>query len=221
MQLKTKNMNWKHTTNNNRMNVDEANQPLTIPLIINSQEPQMSSASLRVVENKVFFYDVILDSSVLELNRILMEVDIKLQNTKVLLGDTFDPVIHLHLKTGGGEIYSAISTVDLMRTLKSKVYTYVDGNVASAGTLITLVGAKRYMGKYSNLLIHQLSGEMYGKFSEMEDTMENCANLMKFIKSFYKQYTKIPMKKLDELLKRDLWLSAEECLEYGIIDQII
>ena len=201
---------------------DTTTTTMAVPLIINTSAPeQMASASIRVVENKIFFYDAITDDSVIDLNRILLEIDIKLQNTTILLGDSFDPIIHLHLKTGGGEIYCAVSTVDLIRTLKSKVYTYVDGSVASAGTLITLVGQRRFMGKYSNLLIHQLSAEMYGTYSDMEDTMENCTNMMKFIKTFYKQYTKIPMKKLDELLKKNLWLSSEECLEYGIIDEIL
>lgn len=214
-------MNWKSTRTNKRMDVDEDNnQQVAIPLVINNQEQQMLSSSIRTVENRIFFYEMIVDPTIVELNRLLLETDMKLQNTKTTLGDSFDPVIHLHMKTGGGEIHSAISTVDLMRTLKSKIYTYIDGSVASAGTLITVSGTKRLMGKYSNLLIHQLSGDMYGKFSEMEDTMENCTNLMKLIKSFYKQYTKIPMKKLDELLRRDLWLSADECLEYGIVDEV-
>lgn len=202
------------------MNVEDIISQLQLPITINAPE-QSPGAAMRVVENKIFFYDSLVDESVLELNRILLETDIKLQNTKILLGDSFDPVIHLHIKTPGGEIHSAVSTVDLIRTLKSKVYTYIDGCVASAGTLISIVGNKRYMGKYSNLLIHQLSAEMYGTFSEIEDTMENCTNMMKFVKSFYKEYTKIPMKKLEEILKHNLWMTAEECLQYGIIDEIL
>lgn len=212
-------MNWSKNTKY-KLNTQE-DQPIGIPIIINNTEPAMVGSAMRVIENKIFFYDDIRNDSILELNRILQEVDIKLQNTKNVLGDSFDPVIHLHIKTDGGEIYSAISTIDMLPTLKSKVYTYVDGCVASAGTLITMSGDKRFMGKNANLLIHQLSSGMYGKFSEMEDTMENCTNLMKFIKGFYKQTSKIPMKKLDELLKRDIWLTAEECLQFGMIDEII
>ena len=211
-------MNWKKPYRPKLTVEDHDQQPVS--LVINSPEQNINSL-LRVVENKIFFYDSIVDDTVLELNRLLMEVDIKLQNTKILLGDSFDPVIHLHLKTGGGEIYSAISTVDTMRSLKSKVHTYVDGCVASAGTLISMAGNKRFMGKHANILIHQLSSEMYGTFSEMEDAMENYTNMMKFIKTFYKQYTSIPMKKLDELLKHDLWLSSEECLQYKFVDEIL
>lgn len=212
-------MNWKMKNKYRMDEGDDTQQSILGPLIINTEALQPTS-SMRIMDNKIFFYDDITNESVLDLNRILLEVDVKLQNTKNVLGDSFDPIIHLHMKTDGGEIFSAITTLDLIPTLKSKVYTYVDGCVASAGTLISVVGNKRMMGKNAYLLIHQLSGEMYGKFSEMEDQIENSANLMKFIKNIYKQNTKIPMKKLDELLKRDIWLSSEECLSYGIIDEI-
>lgn len=211
-------MNWKKQ-NKYRMNAEEENNNFSLgPLIINTEQMQGSS-SIRIVENKIFFYDDITNETVLDLNKCLLEVDTKLQNTKNILGDCFDPVIHLHLKTDGGEIFAAISTLDLIPTLKSKVHTYIDGCVASAGTLISVVGQRRFMGKHAYLLIHQLSGEMYGKFSEMEDQLENSTNLMRFIKTVYKQYTKIPMKQLDELLKRDLWLDSKQCLEYGIVDE--
>lgn len=213
-------INWKKQ-NKYRMNVEEEESTPTLgPFIINTEQSQ-PTASMRVVENTIFFYDDITNESILDLNRILREIDIKLQNTANVLGrDSFTPIIHLRIKTDGGEVYSALSTLDILPTLNSKIYTYVDGCVASAGTLISVAGHKRFMGKHANLLIHQLSGEVYGKFSEMEDSMEGCANLMKCIKGIYKDHTKIPMKKLDELLKRDIWLSSQECLDFGIVDEI-
>lgn len=211
-------MNWK-VKNKNRMNIDkEESSPTLGPFIINTE--QQTSSLLRVVENTIYFYDDVSDESILDLNRILREVDLKLQNTKNVLGDSFTPIIHLRMRTNGGEVYAGLATLDIIPTLKSKVYTYVDGCVASAGTLISVSGNRRFMGRHAHLLIHQLSSDMYGKFSEMEDTMEVCTNLMKCFKSIYKEYTKIPMKKLDELFKRDIYLSAQECLDYGIIDEI-
>ncbi len=178
------------------------------------------STALRIVENKIFFYDDVTNESILELNRVLMEVDIKLQNTRNILGDSFDPTIHLRVKTDGGDLHAVLATVDIMNNLKSKIFTYIDGSVASAGSMITLAGDKRFMGKHAIFLIHQLSSGIYGKYSELEDNMENCANMMKFLKAYYKDTTKIPMKKLDELLKRDLYLSAPECVQYGIVDEL-
>ena len=201
---------------------DEESQ--SMPIFLNippSGNEQYAFGGVRVIENKIYFYADIDSTSAVELIKMLVETDIKLQNTKNTLGDDYTPVCHLHLSTNGGEIFSAFAIVDTIRQMKSKVYTYVDGAVASAGTLISLAGEKRYMGKYSHLLIHQLSGGMYGKFNEMEDEIYNCTALMKLLKAFYKEKTKMPMKKLDEILNKDIWLSADECLQFGIVDQII
>ena len=212
--------NWIYKANK------EEETPQNQPIFLNLQHPLSNDgwagqANIKVLENKILFYSDIDSTSILELNKILLELDIKLQNIGNALGDGFDPICHLHLCTYGGEIFPALSTVDTIRKMKSKVYTYIDGSVASAGTLISTVGHKRFMGKHAHLLIHQLSGGMYGKFSEMEDEFYNSTTLMKLIKSFYKETTKIPMKKLDELLKKDIWLTAEECLAFGIIDEIV
>lgn len=202
----------------------EEQESQSMPIFLNippSGNEQYAFGGIRGIENKIYFYADIDSTSAVELIKMLVETDIKLQNTKNTLGDDYTPVCHLHLSTNGGEIFSAFAIVDTIRQMKSKVYTYVDGAVASAGTLISLAGEKRYMGKYSHLLIHQLSGGMYGKFNEMEDEIYNCTALMKLLKAFYKEKTKMPMKKLEEILNKDIWLSADECLQFGIVDQII
>lgn len=221
-------MMWK--ANKYKMNggEDEFSDPFAsgLPIIINAggqgnDGPVPGFANVRVVDNKVYYYGDIDESAALDLNRVLIETDAKLQALKIAVGDGYEPIIHLHINTYGGSIFAAFSTVDTIRTLKSKVYTYIDGSVASAGTLITAVGSKRFIGAHAHLLIHQLSSGVYGKFSEMEDEIFNCTNLMKLLKEFYKKHTKIPMKKLDELMKKDIWLTAEECKANGIVDEIL
>jgi len=214
-------MKWRYR---NEEEDKESTNPIQLPqIIINSSgnDESQTPQGIRVLNNKILFYADIDEGSVLELTRVLLEMDIKLQSVGLAFDGAYEPVIHLHLNTFGGSIFAAFSTVDTIRRMKSKVYTYIDGSVASAGTLISAIGSKRYMGQHAHLLIHQLSSGVYGKFSEMEDEIFNCANLMRLLKDFYKKNTKIPMKKLDELLKRDIWLNAEECLQYGIVDEIV
>lgn len=213
-------MKWKYR---NEEEEKEQNTPITIPSIIinySGGEEQVQSG-IRVLNNKILFYSEIEENTCLELNKVLFELDVKLQSIKCVFDDDYEPTINLHLNTYGGSIFAAFSTVDTIRRLKTKVNTHIDGSVASAGTLIGAIGKRRYMGQHAHLLIHQLSSGVYGKFSEMEDEIFNCTNLMKLLKNFYKKNTKIPMKKLDELMTRDIWLNAEECLEYGIIDEIV
>ena len=203
---------------------EESNNSQLPPIYINtanSQDQQPQMPGIAVVGNRIQFYSDIYDESALMLNKVLLELDIQLQNTKNALGDdTVNPIIHLHLNTGGGSIYAAFAIIDTIRNLKASVYTYVEGYCASAGTLISSIGKKRYIGTYSQMLIHQLSGDMYGKFSEMEDQMFNSTALMKTLKAYYKKHTKLPMKTLDELLSKDISLTAEQCLQYGLVDEI-
>ena len=77
------------------------------------------------------------------------------------------------------------------------------------------------MHRNACMLVHQLSGHMWGKYQEMEDDMENSKMLMSKIKNIYREYTKIPKTKLDDILKRDIWWDAKQCLEYGLVDEII
>jgi len=214
------NTNWRYR---NEMNEEQnENEGEQLPIIIQSaSSDQIYSAGIKVSGNRVFYYSDIDESNVAELNKVLFDMDIKAQGLRNIIGDEYNPVVNLHINTYGGSIYAAFSTVDTIKRMKSEVHTYIDGSVASAGTLISAVGAKRYMGEHAHLLIHQLSSGVYGKFSELEEEFFNCENLMKMLKSFYKKNTKLPMKKLDELLKRDLWLNADECKQYGIIDEIL
>ena len=217
------NSTWKRPT---RLSIEDdsgdASNNGMVPIFLNtSPDNYQPPTGIRIVENKIFFYGDITIEACLELNRILVEIDLKLQNNQNSLGASiFTPIIELHINTDGGCIFAAFSTVDTIRNIKSKVYTYVDGMVASAGTLIIGIGAKRYIGKHSHMLIHQLSSESYGKFSEIEDHFLNVTNLMKCLKDFYKKTTKIPMKRLDDLMKKDIFLNAEECLTFGIVDEI-
>ena len=213
-------MNWKTKMCGNG-GQDGEEQTMQLPFSINmSSEQSQPMAGIRVVENQVFFYGDIDESACLELNRVLVEVDNKLQNIKNCLGNDYTPIIHLHMNTYGGSIYAAFSSVDTIRNLRSQVYTYTDGIVASAGTLITLAGNKRYIGRNAYMLIHQLSSGVYGTFADIENTYDSLKTLMKMLKEFYKKTTKVPMKKMDELMSKDIYLSAEECLSYGIVDEI-
>ena len=178
--------------------------------------------SVKAFDNTIHFYSDISAGSCAEVNRLLRETDAKLQQSAVVINNpTYTPIIHLRINSYGGELLAGLSTVDTIRSLKSKVWTYVEGNAASAATLISISGSKRFIGKHSLMLIHQLSAFAFGTFEQLKDEHENNKRLMDIIKNLYKQYTKFPMKELEAILKRDIWLDASECLKYGLVDEII
>ena len=155
-----------------------------------------------------------------ELNKKISELEAK----AITLSNTLTiekPPIKLFINSGGGTIVSGIASMDTIIRSKVPVWTYVDGFSASAATFMTVVGDRRFMSRNSYMLVHQLSSTFWGTYSNFEDEKQNLDLMMKNIKSIYKEYTKIPMKKLNEILKHDLMWDANTCLEYGMIDEII
>ena len=138
-------------------------------IFINTNEPiGTGSNGIKVVENTIFFYTDVTEQAALDLNCTLYELDAKLKTTYNFLGPDFVPHIKLRINSYGGSVFAGMAIIDTIRNLRSEVHTYIDGAAASAATIISVVGKKRFIGKNSFMLIHQLSSSSYGKFSEME-----------------------------------------------------
>jgi ATP-dependent Clp endopeptidase proteolytic subunit ClpP len=211
-------MKWKYTMSDSE---EQSSQQMPPQIFIANGSGNANGGAIRVVENTIFFYSDVTEQAALDLNHALYDLDSKLKNTHNFLGPDFKPHIKLRINSYGGSLFAGLAILDTIRNLSSEVHTYVDGAAASAATIISVAGAKRYIGKNSMMLIHQLSTGNYGKYSELEDDMENNRRLMKSIKDIYKQYTKVPMKQIDEILKHDLWFESGKCLELGLVDKVL
>ena len=175
---------------------------------------------ISVHENKIYYYSNVNRESAVELNKKIGELESKsLTMSKTLDIDT--PSIKVLINSGGGSITAGISSMDTILRCKVPVETYVDGFCASAATFLSLVGDGRFMSRNSYMLIHQLSTNFWGKYSEFEDEKQNLDLMMETIKRVYKEYTKVPMRKLDEILKHDLLWDAKMCLKYGLVEEVI
>jgi len=184
------------------------------------QKPKPEEKHIAVHENKIYYYSNVNRDSAAELNKKVGEIESK----SLTLGHNLDidpPSIKILINSGGGSITAGISSMDTVLRCKVPVETYVDGFCASAATFISVVGGRRFMSRNSYMLIHQLSSSLWGKYSEIEDEKKNLDLMMETIKNVYKEYTKVPMKKLDEILKHDLLWDANTCLKYGLVDEII
>mgnify|MGYP003625309210 CR=1 FL=1 len=83
--------------------------------------------------------------------------------------------------------------------------------------LIRVGGSERLMGKNAYVLIHQISTELWGNFQELKHELKSTDKFMKNLKKMYLEKTKIPEKKLNKLMKKDIYLSPKDCLKYGIV----
>ena len=172
-------------------------------------------------ENRVYFYSNVGEKEVFELVKLLRALDVEMQALSLRLGIKEVP-IELHIHSAGGDLFSGFAAIDTIQSLKSPIHTYVQGSVASAASLISTCGSKRFMYKNSLMLIHQISTSMvYGKYHEFLDEIENQNMLMDKVKLIYVDKTNLTEEQLDEMLQHDLWLTADQCLEHGLIDKII
>lgn len=169
--------------------------------------------------NHVYFYSEVSRESIFQLNILLREAEKFVHTTSFDLNVKNIP-IYLHINSFGGSLYDAYAAVDVIKNLRVPIYSIIEGCAASAGTIISVVCNKRFIGKNAHMLIHQLNSKMWGKMSEIEDEYKHLNELMKQIKRLYGEYTKISKKELTELLKHDIWLNPQKCIEYGLVDDV-
>ena len=176
---------------------------------------------VEAVNNKIYFYSEVTRPKILTLNKTLSNLNTNLINQANLLQNKLESNIYLHINSFGGSVFAGLSAMDYIKSSTVPIVTAVEGCAASAATLMSVVGTHRVIRRNSFMLIHQLSSGMWGKYEEMKDAMENNDLFMRIITDVYEEHTKIPKRKLKEILKRDLWLDAETCLDYGMVDEII
>lgn len=129
--------------------------------------------------------------------------------------------IKLYITSYGGYLYQVFTTIDFIKNLKVPVHTICTGIVASAGTLLSLAGSRRSITKNGYMLIHELRGGTWGKFSGLSDSFQNQQQLMDHIINYYVENTKITREELEEQLKKDITWNADTCLEKGLVNEII
>lgn len=171
--------------------------------------------------NELYFYNEVNNESVLMLNKTLNDLTRQLLIAQITFDLQETPHIKLHINSDGGEVFGALSIVDRIKSSKIPVYSYAEGLVASASTLISVSCHKRYIRKNTILLIHQVRSWFEGTYEDFNDEKQNMDLVMKIIKDVYLKHTKFTEEELNQLLKRDIYLNAEDAIRYGLADEII
>jgi ATP-dependent Clp protease protease subunit len=171
--------------------------------------------------NELYFYNEVNNESVLMLNKTLNDLTRQLLIAQITFDLQETPHIKLHINSDGGEVFGALSIVDRIKSSKVPVYSYAEGLVASASTLISVSCHKRYIRKNTILLIHQVRSWFEGTYEDFNDEKQNMDLVMKIIKDVYLKHTKFTEEELNQLLKRDIYLNAEDAIRYGLADEII
>lgn len=183
-------------------------------------ESEYEESNIRVVGSNVYFYSEVNMESSLELVEKLKKLEMELLKKQVECPE-YTPEIKLYINSCGGDIFAGFSAMDHVSNLRVRVHTIADGQCASAATFILLGGDTRSIHEHAHVLIHQISSGFWGKFEELKDEVKSCERFMNMVNKVYQNKTNIPEKKLKTLMKRDVYLTPEECVKYDIVSCII
>ncbi len=131
--------------------------------------------------------------------------------------------ISIYINSPGGSVTSGLSIYDTMQFIKPKINTIVIGQACSMGALLLSAGSfgKRYSLPNSRIMIHQPIGGYYGQTSDVKIHAKEMINIKKKLNLILSYHTKKNVKKIDIDVERDKFMSADEALNYGLIDKII
>lgn len=146
---------------------------------------------------------------------------------QLLFLDAQDPTkdIYLYVNTPGGSVSAGLAIVDTMNFIKADVQTIVMGTAASMGTIIASSGAKgkRFMLPNAEYMIHQPMGGTGGgtQQTDMAIAAEHLLKTRNKLEKILADNSDKTVKQIHKDAERDYWMSAEETLAYGFIDQIM
>lgn len=140
-----------------------------------------------------------------------------------LESDDPDKDIHLYINSPGGSITAGMAIYDAMNVIRPKVKTYCIGQCASMGAWLLASGTKghRYALPNSRVMIHQPLGGATGQATDISIQANEILAIKKKMTELLAEKTGQSFEKIAEDIDRDFFLTAEEALEYGIVDQIV
>jgi len=200
--------NYASNVSNENKNFDY-NYKYLIPELDSDSE---TKTIIHTEDNNLYFQGSITPESCFYLQQNLIKLQKVNQNK----------FINFYIQSIGGTLLPTFGLIDTMKLSRIPINTFVYGYVASAGSLLSVSGHKRFITKNSMMLIHSLRtsiGEV--NFQQLEDHYYNSASMMNIVKNIYKEKSNIDDQHLNFLLSHDYWLNSTECLKYDFVDYII
>jgi ATP-dependent Clp protease protease subunit len=136
-----------------------------------------------------------------------------------------DKDIAFYINSPGGVVTAGMAIYDTMQFIKPNVATYVMGQACSMGSLLAQAGAsgKRYMLPNARHMIHQPSGGARGQATDMQIQVEEILKMKKVLTELYVRHNSKgrTYEQLIQDMERDKFMSAQEALEYGLVDHVV
>jgi ATP-dependent Clp protease protease subunit len=131
--------------------------------------------------------------------------------------------IAMYINSPGGVVTSGLAIYDTMQFIRSPISTLCVGQAASMGSLLLAAGQKdmRFALPNARIMLHQPSGGFQGQATDIMLHAQEILNIKKRLNDIYVKHTGQPLKKIEEALERDYFLTGEMAVEWGVVDKVI
>ena len=168
----------------------------------------------RLLKDNIIFLGTAIDDSVA--NAIVAQM-------LFLESEDPDKDIQIYINSPGGSVTAGLAIYDTMQFVKNDIVTYCIGQAASMGAHLLAAGTKgkRFALPSARIMIHQPSGGAQGQASDIEISYKEIQRLKENLAAALARHTGQNLKKVMKDMDRDFFMSADEALEYGIIDKVL
>ena len=131
--------------------------------------------------------------------------------------------VSIYINSPGGSVYAGLGIYDTMQYIQSDVSTICTGMASSMAAVLLEAGAKdkRFALKHSRVMIHQPMGGIQGQASDIEITSREILKLKKELYTIISEHSGQPYDKVYQDSDRDYWMTAQEAVDYGMIDRVL
>ena len=131
--------------------------------------------------------------------------------------------VSMYINSPGGIVTSGLAVYDTMQFIRPPVSTLCTGQAASMGSLLLAAGAKdlRFALPNARIMVHQPSGGFQGQATDIMLHAQEILNLKRRLNEIYVKHTGQPLKKIEDALERDMFLTSEMAKDFGLIDKVI
>ena len=131
--------------------------------------------------------------------------------------------ISMYINSPGGMVTSGLAIYDTMQFVRPPVSTLCVGQAASMGSLLLAAGQKgqRFALPNVRILVHQPKGGFEGQATDIMLHAQEILNLKKRLNEIYMKHTGQPLQKIEDVLERDYFMTAEMAKDFGLVDKVI
>jgi len=131
--------------------------------------------------------------------------------------------INMYINSPGGVVTAGLAIYDTMQYLKCPISTICIGQAASFGAILLAAGAKgkRFALPNARIMIHQPLGGAQGQATDIEIQTREIMRIKKILNELLAGHTGQPLAKIEKDSDRDFYMSAQEAVEYGLVDEVI